>query len=207
MPSLAVSISSAGGLGFLAAEYDVSNLQRNLEEAVQLGSVSSTGVPILSNPWPPSGYTDHGLVLWSQDSAREPETLGRLRAGDEFRKEHQGLDPGGHGLARSASIVALIPEVYDALRERQKSVVTILAGRNRQWARNSRCSGPGTIGAVLGARFLSSIEANIARGYQDEILRVSDGGVDTVHSIVYDRVRGIKYWPSRYDGRGVVTRN
>jgi nitronate monooxygenase len=34
MPSLAVSVFSAGGLGFLAAGYDVSSLEPNLQEAV-----------------------------------------------------------------------------------------------------------------------------------------------------------------------------
>lgn len=46
MPSLAVAVSSAGGLGFLAAGYDVSNLECNLQEAVRL--VERTDSPIRS---------------------------------------------------------------------------------------------------------------------------------------------------------------
>lgn len=58
----------------------------------------------------------------------------------------------------------------------------------------------GSTGVAMGTRFLASVEASIARGYQNEILRASDGGVCTVRSTVYDRVRGIKDWPARYDG-------
>lgn len=56
----------------------------------------------------------------------------------------------------------------------------------------------------MGTRFLASHEAHIARGYQNAILRAVDGGVSTVRTTVYDRVRDIKGWPERYDGRGIV---
>jgi nitronate monooxygenase len=65
----------------------------------------------------------------------------------------------------------------------------------------------GAAGVALGTRFLASKEAVISKGYQNEILRVGDGGVSTVQTKVYDVVRGIYGWPSAYGGRGVANRS
>lgn len=55
---------------------------------------------------------------------------------------------------------------------------------------------------VVGTRFLASSEANIAAGYQDAVLAAADGGVSTVRTEVFDRLR-ITPWPGGYDGRAV----
>lgn len=120
----------------------------------------------------------------------------------------QGCDAGGHGLARSASIVSLVPEAKDALHRLGKGDIPILAAGGIVDGRGVAASiALGAVGAVMGTRFLASHEANVARGYRDRVLDVDDGGVSTVRTTVYDRVRGIHGWPERYNGRGIVNRS
>jgi nitronate monooxygenase len=122
----------------------------------------------------------------------------------------QGSDAGGHGLAQSASIVTLVPEVKDALAKRQikTDTISLVAAGGIADGRGMAASlALGASGAVMGTRFLASSEAKIARGYQDEVLRASDGGTSSVRSTVYDRVRGILSWPARYDGRGIINKS
>lgn len=123
----------------------------------------------------------------------------------------QGADAGGHGLARSASVVTLVPEVLDALAGKVgadgKSPVIMAAGGITDGRGLAASLALGASGAVMGTRFLACEEASVARGYQAEILRASDGGCSTVRSTVYDRVRGILGWPERYNGRGVINQS
>ena len=62
----------------------------------------------------------------------------------------------------------------------------------------------GADGIVLGTRLLACEEANVSRGYQDDVIRSTDGGVSTVRSKVYDSLRGTTEWPNRYGGRGII---
>lgn len=252
MPPLAVSVSSSGGLGFLAAGFDVSNLEHNLEEAanrvkqsegaapqfyaekgilpigvgfINWGADLNLSVAAIQKytpcavwffgpksqpddlvPWAEQvrAVTSGKTQIWVQvNSVTEAISVARTLRPDVLVV--QGSDAGGHGLARSASIVTLVPEVRDALREQQVGHIPILAAGGIADGRSVAASlALGASGAVMGTRFLASSEANIARGYQAEILRASDGGLSTVRSTVYDRVRGIKGWPARYDGRGVI---
>ncbi|EAA58936.1 hypothetical protein AN4268.2 [Aspergillus nidulans FGSC A4] len=236
---LAVSVSAAGGLGFLAGGFDVSSLESNLEEAVQLFKQSNS--PAQQN-YAASGMLPIGIgfLNWGADLPRSIAAIANYRPcavwffGAKAIPEDlrpwfeqvgtvseavavaeslspdalvvQGSDAGGHGLTNSASIITLVPEVKDALEARQlRDHIPIIAAGGIVDGRGLAASLVlGASGAAMGTRFLASSEARIARGYQDEVLRASDGGVSTVRSTVYDRVRGILSWPSRYDGRGVI---
>lgn len=254
-PSLAVSVSSAGGLGFLAAGSDVSNLERNLQEARHL--VEQADAPIRSffrsSGTLPIGV---GFLNWGADLEKSVDAISRYKPcavwlfGPHILPDDlvpwvnrvraatsggskiwvqigsvaeamaaaevlcpdvlvvQGSDAGGHGLARSASVFTLIPEVCDALIGRGRGDIAVVAAGGVVDGRGIAASMTlGSTGVVMGTRFLGSVEAGIARGYQDEVLRTCDGGVNTVRSTVYDRVRGITGWPSRYDGRGIINRS
>ncbi|GES63014.1 putative oxidoreductase [Aspergillus terreus] len=255
LPALAVSVSAAGGLGFLAAGYDVSSLDRNLEEAARLVTqptcslrhtyqergVLPLGVGFLNwgadlerslaaiEKYKPCAVwlfgpksQPHDLVPWAERVRAvapgktqiwvQVGTVGEAVAvAGALRPDVlvvQGSDAGGHGLARSASIVTLLPEVRDALQDRQMGDIPLLAAGGIVDGRGIAASRAlGASGAVMGTRFLASPEANIAQGYRAEILRAADGGVSTVRSTVYDRVRGIYGWPERYDGRGVINQS
>ncbi|KAL4781165.1 hypothetical protein BJX76DRAFT_363807 [Aspergillus varians] len=253
---LAVSVSAAGGLGFLAGGFDVSSLESNLEEAVQLIKQSDTAI---QQNYARSGILPIGVgfLNWGADLPQSIAAIEKYRPcaawlfgarniPDDLRPwvEHvrvvsdgktkiwvqigtvaeavavaealdpdilvvQGSDAGGHGLAQSASIITLVPEVRDALAARQlKREIPLVAAGGIVDGRGIAASlALGAAGAVMGTRFLASEEAKIARGYQNEVLRASDGGVSTVRSTVYDRVRGMLSWPTRFDGRGVINRS
>lgn len=255
MPSLAVSVSSAGGLGFLAAGFDVSNLEQNLEEAARLvrqsdsaiqqvyaetgvlpigvgflnwGADLTASIAAIEKYKPcavwffgPESLPDH-LIPWVERVRRVASGKTRIwiQVGSVTEATSvleslqpdvlvvQGSDAGGHGLARSASVITLVPEVCDALKTRQMEHVPVLAAGGIVDGRGMAASlALGASGVVMGTRFLASTQAKIAHGYQTEILRASDGGISTVRSTVYDRVRGIGGWPDRYDGRGVVNQS
>ncbi|RDW93240.1 nitronate monooxygenase [Aspergillus mulundensis] len=252
---LAVAVSAAGGLGFLAGGFDISSMEGNLEEAVQLikGSNSTIREVYATSNILPIGV---GFLNWGADLLKAIAAIEKYRPcaawlfgpkklPDDLRPwveqiravtggetkiwiqvgtvaeavvvaesldpdvlVLQGSDAGGHGLAQSASIITLVPEVNDALGARQLNPISLIAAGGIVDGRGLAASlALGASGAVMGTRFLASSEAKVARGYQEEVLRASDGGVSTARSTVYDRVRGILSWPSRYDGRGVVNQS
>lgn len=252
MPPLAVSVSEAGGLGFLAAGFDVSSLERNLEETARLVRQSKT--PQIQQIYAETGIlpTGVGFINWGADvdlsvaaiekykpcaawffaPRSQPDDLvpwvERVRAVTAGRTKiwvqvgtvteavavvealqpdvlvAQGSDAGGHGLARSASVVTLVPEVRDALKGNDQTPAILAAGGIVDSRGMAASLALGASGAVMGTRFLVSPEATVARGYQSEVLRAGDGGRNTIRSTVYDRVRGIGGWPERYNGRGVI---
>lgn len=247
MAPLAVLVSRAGGLGFLAGGFDVSNLEKDLEHASRLimdsplgkdkdvlpigvgflnwGADRDTALAALKKYTPcavwffaPVNQPDD-LVPWAEQvrTATSGKTKIWVQVGSvteaiavaEAIKPDvlvvQGSDAGGHGLAQSASIVTLLPEVHDSLAQRGHGHIPLLAAGGIADGRGVAASLMlGAAGAVMGTRFLACSEATIARGYQSEILRASDGGISTVRSTVYDRARGILEWPDRYNGRGVI---
>ncbi|KAL4811551.1 hypothetical protein BDV18DRAFT_129591 [Aspergillus unguis] len=255
---LATSVSAAGGLGFLAGGFDVSTLESNLEEAVQLikqfpadsalrQNYTSTGLLPIGvgflnwgadlpksiaaikkyqpcaawffgaksladdlRPWVEQvrAATGNKTKIWIQ-LGTVAEAVSVAEALDPDVLVIQGSDAGGHGLAHSASIVPLVPEIKDALVAGQfkKDIPLIAAGGIVDGRGMAASLALGASGAVMGTRFLASAEAKIARGYQNEVLRASDGGVCTARSTVYDRVRGILSWPAQYDGRGVINQS
>ncbi|OBT51014.1 hypothetical protein VE04_07621, partial [Pseudogymnoascus sp. 24MN13] len=91
----------------------------------------------------------------------------------------QGTDAGGHGLAASASIVALVPETTEAILDAGWNIPVIAAGGIARWSRGTSATVLGADGVAMGTRFLACPEAKIARGYQDAVLVASDGGVNT----------------------------
>ena len=59
----------------------------------------------------------------------------------------------------------------------------------------------------MGTRYLAAWEANIAKGYRDEVIRASNGGVTTTRTSVYDILRGTTAWPPSYGGRGLINQS
>ncbi|KAL3463777.1 hypothetical protein BJX64DRAFT_298750 [Aspergillus heterothallicus] len=223
---LSVAVSEAGGLGFLAGGFDVSSLESKLEEVAQLiqrflnwGADLAKSIAVIGKYRPcaawffgPKSMPDD-LQPWAEQVRTVTNGQTKAVAVVETLEPDvlvvQGSDAGGHGLARSASIITLVPEVKDTLAKRQlKSDIPLLAAGGIVDGRGMAASlALGASGVAMGTRFLASSEANIAHGYQDEVIRVSDGGATSVRSTVYDRVRGILDWPTRYDGRGIINKS
>ncbi|KAM0226715.1 hypothetical protein ACHAPO_012132 [Fusarium lateritium] len=114
----------------------------------------------------------------------------------------QGCDAGGHGHKYGASIITLIPEASDALREQgQSSIPLIAAGGIMDKRSVAAAIALGASGVVMGTRFLACHEIEVAHEVVDECLAARDGGEATVRSRVFDDIWGQNLWPDMYDGR------
>lgn len=246
---LAFGVSQAGGLGFLAAGTDVTDLKRDLQAVADL--VAQTPFPGSSSDSLPIGV---GFINWGVKletvleamrdhipaavwffAPRKNEDLvewtRRIRevskrkikiwiqigtVTDAIEAAHschpdvlvvQGADAGGHGLAQGAGIVSLLPEVADSLRGIGMGSIPLVAAGGIVDARGTAaCLALGGSGVVMGTRFLACKEANIAKGYQDDVLRTKDGGRSTVRTSLYDTLRGTE-WPRQYGGRGIINQS
>ncbi|KAF7932829.1 uncharacterized protein EAE98_004128 [Botrytis deweyae] len=121
----------------------------------------------------------------------------------------QGSDAGGHGLAQSASIISLLPEVADALEDRKSeinSIPLLAAGGIMDGRGVAAAMCLGATGAVMGTRFLAAEEAGIPQGWKRELVKAVDGGVSTGRSTLCDRLKTIVGWPTRYDGRALLNK-
>ena len=241
---LAVAVSQAGGLGFIGAGSDWTDLAFHLEHAKALllaNNIKSEVLPIgvgfinwgadfqlaldiLANNIPAvawffapernqdlrrwsievRGVTQGRTKIWIQiGTVADAVEVANLCNPDVLVV--QGADAGGHGLERGAGIITLLPEVADAMQAIGKSNIELVAAGGIADGRGvAACLALGAEGVVMGTRFLASKEANIAKGYQDDVLKSSDGGVTTARSKVYDTLRGTTGWPHRYGGRGII---
>lgn len=114
----------------------------------------------------------------------------------------QGNDAGGHGHKNNASIVSLVPEVADSLKQRNISDVALIAAggiADGRGAAGAVMLGAG--GVVMGTRFLGATETVFEPKFRDAVLSAVDGGVSTVRSRVFDDIHGVNMWPDMYDGR------
>jgi len=147
--------------------------------------------------------TDGKTKIWIQvGSVEEARQAVKLAEPDVLVV--QGSDAGGHGLAKSASVVSLVPEVLDMLESANRPEIPVLAAGGIAEGRGVAAAlALGASGVVMGTRFLAAQEAGVAKGWQDEIIRVSDGGRSTNRSTLCDRLKETEGWPSCYDGRAV----
>ncbi|KAF2266400.1 inosine monophosphate dehydrogenase [Lojkania enalia] len=253
LAELAVGVSGAGGIGFIGAGTDVSDLEKHFEHASDLLARSSSPPKSSSEVLPIGvGFINWGAQLdqaigiikkykpaavwffapsskqslkeWSERSREAcPEAKIWVQVGS-VREAHlaleirpnvlvvQGTDAGGHGLAQGAGLISLLPEVNDAVQEKIEkegceAPIIIAAGGIVEGRSAAAALALGASGVVMGTRFLASKEANIAKGYQDEILRAADGGQSTVRTKVYDNLRGTTGWAESHNARGVINRS
>jgi nitronate monooxygenase len=247
---LLILTSRLGGIGFIGAGTDVSDLESYFESTRRLLQDSDVAT---TNGTLPVGV---GFINWGADLKRAlpvvakfkpsaiwffaPSSLAELsdwtakyrtaspesriwvqvgsvrEAGDvvtECRPDVlvvQGTDAGGHGLAQGAGLVSLLPEVSDRIAEllpdESERPVLIAAGGIAEKRGAAAALVLGASGVVMGTRFLASHEAVLAKGYQNEVLRTSDGGQTTVRTKVWDNARGTMGWAETHNGRGIVNR-
>ncbi|KAJ4182443.1 hypothetical protein NW767_013861, partial [Fusarium falciforme] len=124
-----------------------------------------------------------------------------------------GTDGGGHGLATSASILALVPEMVDKLVARNLDD-PLRAPIPKIVAAGGLVDGRGIVaalmlgaeGVAMGTRFLASFESEITKEYQKAVVDTQDGGRSTIRSPIFDKARGTIFWPPKYAARGVINR-
>ncbi|EAQ93886.1 hypothetical protein CHGG_02121 [Chaetomium globosum CBS 148.51] len=167
---------------------------------------------------PRNGQTD--VDVWTQRLRGEsPETKIWLQVGtlqealDAVRSASppdvlvvQGAEAGGHGRTSDGSgFITLLPEIADATRG--SGIPLIAAGGVADGRGVVAALGVGAAGVAMGTRFLASQEARIKKGYQDEVVRATDGGANTVRTHLYNHLRGTFGWPEQFSPRTIVNRS
>ncbi|KAJ9662029.1 hypothetical protein H2198_001571 [Neophaeococcomyces mojaviensis] len=118
----------------------------------------------------------------------------------------QGSEAGGHGRATDGtSIMTLFPEVADKIRD--SGIPLLAAGGIADGRGVVAALGLGAAGIIMGTRFLAAREARISKGYQQEIVRATDGGVATTRTMIYNHLRGTMGWPEQFSPRGLTNRS
>ncbi|KAI9738047.1 MAG: hypothetical protein M1818_005475 [Claussenomyces sp. TS43310] len=118
----------------------------------------------------------------------------------------QGAEAGGHGRAKDGmGIMTLFPEVADAMASSQIPLLAAGGIADGRGVAAALCLGAS--GAVMGTRFLAAHEARIRRGYQNEIVRASDGAVTTTRTLLYNHLRGTFGWPAEYSPRTIINQS
>ncbi|KAJ5678217.1 uncharacterized protein N7477_003850 [Penicillium maclennaniae] len=118
----------------------------------------------------------------------------------------QGLESGGHGRATDGmGIMSLFPEVADAMAD--SGIPLLAAGGIADGRGVAAALCLGASGVVMGTRFLAAKEARISQGYQNEVVRASDGAVNTTRTLLYNHLRGTFGWPAGYSPRTIINRS
>lgn len=260
-PDVAVSVSSAGGLGFIGPSIKPADMFPDLEKAESLLSASpiqhhekgdkgsallpigvgfqtwngdlavSTEIVKKHRPcavWlfaPKNGQAEFdewaaalraaspGTQIWLQvgtlGEALEAARTSSATAPDVL--VIQGSEAGGHGRAKDGmGTMALFPEVVDAVTKATSGasgIPIIAAGGIIDGRGVAAAHSLGAAGTAMGTRFLAATEARIAKGYQDEVVRASDGATSTVRTQLYNHLRGTFGWPEHWSPRGVINKS
>lgn len=147
-----------------------------------------------------------GVSIWTQ--------VGTLKESIEAAKSGtppdvlviQGAEAGGHGRAHDGmGLMTLLPEVADTLKD--SGIPLFAAGGISDGRGVAAALSLGAAGAVMGTRFLASTEARISKGYQDEVVRATDGAACTTRTMLYNHLRGTMGWPEAFSPRGIINRS
>jgi nitronate monooxygenase len=149
--------------------------------------------------------------IWIQvGSASAALEIAKLAAPDVLVL--QGADAGGHGFARSAGIISLLPETRDLLASHSlespklAQISLVATGGIADGRGVASALALGAEGVVMGTGFLGASETKLPHpSYRSLILDARDGGLSTARSAVYDQLRGPNIWPELYDGRALAT--
>ena len=116
----------------------------------------------------------------------------------------QGLEAGGHGHRDAIGLITILPEIADLVEG--SGIKIVAAGGIADGRGVSAALCLGATGVAMGTRFLASTEARINQGYQQEVVRATNGGVNTVRTLLYNHLRGTTGWPEPYIPRGILNR-
>ena len=117
----------------------------------------------------------------------------------------QGTDAGGHGLAKNAGLLTLLPETRDTLSTGGFREVPVLAAGGILDGRGAAAAfALGADGVVMGTRFLATPEASTPEAFVKQILDTSDGGVNTTRTRLFDELRGTGDFPAGFNGRALI---
>ena len=117
----------------------------------------------------------------------------------------QGAESGGHGRATDGmGIMSLFPEVADAVASSHIPLVAAGGIADGRGVAAALCLGAS--GVAMGTRFLAATEARVSKGYQNEVVRASDGAANTTRTLLYNHLRGTYGWPAEYSPRTIINK-
>lgn len=120
----------------------------------------------------------------------------------------QGEESGGHGRARDGlGLISLFPEVADELANAGSQIPLVAAGGIADGRTAAAAMCLGASGIAMGTRFLATTEARISNGYQQEVVRASNGAASTTRTQLYNHLRGTYGWPEEYSPRTIINRS
>jgi nitronate monooxygenase len=216
---LAAAVSAAGGLGLIGGGYGEENWLReqfaaagnqrvgcgfitwSLKKQPHLMDIALSHSPAamflsFGNPEPFVGPIKRaGVPLICQvQTVRDAQHAIDLGADMLVA---QGSEAGGHGEKRAT--FTLVPEIADLIQRRAPDTLLCAAGGVGDGRGLAAALVLGADGVVAGTRFFAAAEALVHRNLQEAALTA--GGDDTLRSRVIDMVRGLDFWPARYDLR------
>ena len=109
----------------------------------------------------------------------------------------QGSEAGGHGEKRAT--FTLVPEIADLIAAQAPDTLLCAAGGVADGRGLASALVLGADGVVIGTRFWASAEALVHPNLHKAAM--SAGGDDTLRGRTIDIVRGLDFWPARYDLR------
>jgi nitronate monooxygenase len=216
---LAAAVTAAGGLGLIGGGYGDERWLRDqiaaagsqrvgcgfitwsLKKQPHLLEVALDGAPAamflsFGDPQPFASRIKHaGVPLICQI-----QTVADARRAIDVGADvvvAQGAEAGGHGAKRAT--FTLVPEVADLIAAHAPNTLLCAAGGVADGRGLAAALALGADGVVVGTRFWASEEALVHPSLQ--AAAVSANGDDTVRSRVIDMMRGLDFWPARYDLR------
>ena len=221
--ALAAAVSAAGGLGIIGGGYaDPEWLERELAaagnqhigcgfitwalaqrpSALDLALHRSPAAIMLSfgdaGPFIPGIKEAGALVICQVQSLKQARQV--LEQGADLIIA-QGSEAGGHGSTRST--FPLVPAVVDMVAISGRDALVLAAGGIVDGRGLAAALMLGADGVLVGTRFLAAEESLAASGAKARVVAAS--GDDTLHTTVFDIVRGY-HWPPEYTGRALINR-
>jgi nitronate monooxygenase len=220
---LAAAVSAAGGLGLIGAGYGEEGWLReqiaaaagqrvgcgfitwSLMKQPHLLDIALEGAPAamflsFGDPEPFVGrIRQAGVPLICQI-----QTLADARRAIDLGADvlvAQGAEAGGHGEKRGT--FTLVPEIADLVSARAPETLVCAAGGVGDGRGLAAALALGADGVVVGTRFWASEEALVHPNLQ--AAAVAATGDETVRSRVIDMLRGLDFWPARYDLRTLTS--
>lgn len=118
----------------------------------------------------------------------------------------QGAESGGHGRATDGlGLMTLFPEVADVMEGSEIALLAAGGIADGRGVAAALCLGAS--GVVMGTRFLAASETRISKGYQEEVVRASDGAASTTRTLLYNHLRGTFGWPPEYSPRTIINKS
>ncbi len=214
---LAAAVSNAGGLGLLGAGYGdldwldaqaelagdarvgIGLITWNMGDDALTGALAHRPAAVWLSFGDPTPHIetihDAGALAICQVGLVD-EAVAAVEAGADAIVV-QGSEAGGHGRPGRA-LFGLIPAVVDAIGD-----VPVIAAGGITGPDGLAAAGElGASGVALGTALYATTEANDIDAAKQRL--VDAGGDDTIHSTVYDHIRG-PLWPPGYTGRSIRT--